>query len=128
MQTKNQISITRKTLYGIMLLAILFAAFGTGSLPVVRAQTAGTATPTPDSVQQGESGTWYMTEGAQAMGAVTPLSVGGLDKFGYTWDDTASFNWIDVTGGVNTGLTGTSWEHATEAITLPFPFKYYGNT
>ena len=33
MQTKNQISLTRKTLYGIMLLGIFLSAFGTGNLP-----------------------------------------------------------------------------------------------
>ena len=41
MQTKNQISLTRKTLYGIMLLGLFFSAFGAGNLSSVRAQTQG---------------------------------------------------------------------------------------
>ena len=42
MNTKNQISLA---LYGIMLIAVFFAAFGAGSLPSVRAQDAATETP-----------------------------------------------------------------------------------
>ena len=38
MQTKSQISITRKTLYLIMLLAIFLSAFGPGNSPIVSAQ------------------------------------------------------------------------------------------
>ena len=38
MQTKNQISLTRKALYGIMLLGVFLSAFGAGSLPSARAQ------------------------------------------------------------------------------------------
>ena len=41
MQTKNQISLTRKALYGIMLIAVFFAAFGGENLPSVRAQESG---------------------------------------------------------------------------------------
>jgi len=45
MQTKNRISLTRKTLYAIMLLGIFFSTFGAGILPSARAQKAGTVTP-----------------------------------------------------------------------------------
>jgi len=38
MQTKNQISPTRKTLYAIMLLGVFFSAFGGGNLPPAYAQ------------------------------------------------------------------------------------------
>ena len=38
MQTKNQISLTRKALYGIMLLGVFFSAFGGGNLPPAYAQ------------------------------------------------------------------------------------------
>jgi len=60
-RTKNQISLTRKTLYGIMLFVLFFSAFGTGNMPSVNAQegptdpplptpgaTDGAATPVPD--------------------------------------------------------------------------------
>ncbi len=40
MHTKYQITPTRKTLYGIMLLGLVFSAFGTGNLPSARAQAA----------------------------------------------------------------------------------------
>jgi len=39
MHTKNQISLTRKTLYGAMLITVFIAAFGAGSLPFVNAQS-----------------------------------------------------------------------------------------
>ena len=38
MHTKNQISLTRKTLYGIMLFGLLFSTFGAGNMPTARAQ------------------------------------------------------------------------------------------
>ena len=46
MRTKNQISLTRKTLYGIMLLGIFLSAFGAGNLPPARAQETMTDSPT----------------------------------------------------------------------------------
>jgi len=49
MQTKNQISLTRKALYAIMLLGVFLSAFGGGNLPSARAQEAGTNTPTPEA-------------------------------------------------------------------------------
>jgi len=41
MNTKNEISLTRKILYGIMSLAVFLAAFGAGNLPPARAQEGG---------------------------------------------------------------------------------------
>ena len=38
MQTKNQISLARKALYGIMLLGVFLSAFGGGNVPPARAQ------------------------------------------------------------------------------------------
>jgi thermitase len=49
MQTKHQISMARKSLYGIMLLGIVFSAIGAGSVPNASAQKAATATPSPQS-------------------------------------------------------------------------------
>jgi len=45
MHTKNQISLTRKTLYGIMLLGVFFSAFGGGNLTSVRAQEGAMDVP-----------------------------------------------------------------------------------
>ena len=81
--------------------------------------------------QRAPDGTWYMPEGAQSMSpnhAVVPLAVGGPDDFGYTWDDSVALNWIDATGGTDTGLSGDGWNNATGPISLPFSFKYYENT
>lgn len=49
MQTKNQISMKRKTLYGIMLLGVFLSAFGAGNFPTARAQEETPQTPTPTS-------------------------------------------------------------------------------
>jgi hypothetical protein len=59
---------------------------------------------------------------------LAPRNTGGPDEFGYTWDDSVPMNWIDATGGTDTGLSGDSWDQATGAVPLPFPFKYYENT
>lgn len=58
----------------------------------------------------------------------TPLAPelkGGPDAFGYKWNDTIPFNWIDATGGVNTGMTGDGYHQKVGPIALPFKFKYY---
>ena len=47
MHTHNQISLTRKALYGIMLLGVFLSAFGGRNLPSARAQEA-TDTPAPE--------------------------------------------------------------------------------
>lgn len=72
-------------------------------------------------------------------GATTPVvraagnpiglfTTGGPDSYGYTWDDSVTFSWIDVTSGANTGFTGSGVDQASGAISLPFSFNYYGNT
>jgi photosystem II stability/assembly factor-like uncharacterized protein len=48
MQTKNQISLTRKILYGIMLLGLFFPAFGAWNLSSARALEGAANTPTPE--------------------------------------------------------------------------------
>ena len=49
MHAKNQVSLTCKTLYGIMLLAVIHSAFGAGNLPSAHAQEGTLETPTPTS-------------------------------------------------------------------------------
>jgi hypothetical protein len=74
-------------------------------------------------------GHWFMPEGArppmEAVG-ISPQATGGPDDFGYTWDDSVPFNWIDVTGGIDTGLTSNCQNLA--AVPIGFPFKFYENT
>jgi len=59
---------------------------------------------------------------------VFPQGTGGPDDFGYAWNDSMTLNWIDATGGTDTGMSGDSWDQAAGPIYLPFPFKYYENT
>jgi hypothetical protein len=54
-------------------------------------------------------------------------TISSTDEFGYFWDDSAPFSWIDATNGTDTGLNSTSY-YATGPITLPFPFEFYENT
>ncbi len=84
----------------------------------------------PAGARQDIDGVWYMLAGGQSFKpeSPSPLVTAGPDNFGYTWDDTVALNWMDVTGGVDTGLTGYGQNNATGAIALPFSFKYYENT
>ena len=103
-------------------------------------EAAATQQPIPDfgrsgpgGARQGPNGLWYMPEGAQEnppleAQAMMALSSSSPDDFGYTWDDSEAFSWIDTTGGTDTGLTGDGWNNATDLIALPFAFKYYENT
>jgi hypothetical protein len=61
---------------------------------------------------------------------ISPQATGGPDDFGYTWNDSVPFNWIDVSDGIDTGLSGDSFSLnlAVGPIPLPFSFKYYENT
>ena len=57
--------------------------------------------------------------------AFVPLATGGPDDFGYTWNDTISFNWIDAKTGTDTGLSG---DDNFQQLDIGFPFKFYENT
>ena len=54
-----------------------------------------------------------------------PNAIGDSDDFGYTLTS-ASYSWIDATGGTNTGIN--SYDDITAAITLPFAFPFYENS
>jgi hypothetical protein len=74
-------------------------------------------------------GHWFMPEGARPpmeAAGISPQATGGPDDYGYTWDDSVPFNWIDVTGGIDTGLTSNCQNLA--AVPIGFPFKFYENT
>jgi hypothetical protein len=54
------------------------------------------------------------------------MATGGPDAFGYNWDDTVPYSWIDLTAiGVDTGLGGAT--QVVGPIALPFSFKFYEN-
>ncbi len=61
-----------------------------------------------------------------SVGGLSPQETGGPDEFGYTWDDSAAFNWIDASGGTKSDLTGDDrWDGP---IDMGFDFKFYENT
>jgi len=56
--------------------------------------------------------------------APTQRTVGGPDGFGYYYDDSVSFNWVDFTSG--TLVIGGYADDDTATIDLPFNFPFYG--
>ncbi len=83
----------------------------------------------PEGPCQDKDGNWYMPEDApNDIFAVDGLmATGGPDDYGYTWDDSIAFNWVDATGGTDVGFAGNVRD-LSDPISLPFSFKYYGNT
>ena len=82
-----------------------------------------------DGLYQTPDDLWVMPDGVAppaSVNSVTPQATGGPDDFGYTWDDSVAFSWVDTTGSTNTGLTGKYQQ--VGPIALPFNFKYYENT
>ncbi len=55
------------------------------------------------------------------------LAQGGPDAFGYTWDFT-SYDWVDLSSGPGTLISGLSADDAETNVTLPFGFPYYGTS
>jgi hypothetical protein len=55
---------------------------------------------------------------------VVPQSTGGPDVFGYAWDESVPFAWIDATDGTQLSLGScTDW---SPSVAVPFPFRFYG--
>ncbi|MEA3309410.1 MAG: hypothetical protein U9Q70_07855, partial [Chloroflexota bacterium] len=81
-----------------------------------------------DGPYQTPEGLWVMPDGVAppaSANSVTPQDTGGPDDFGYTWDDSAASNWIDASGGTETGIN-SSTDHVGP-IEVGFSFKYYEN-
>ena len=57
--------------------------------------------------------------------AAAPQDSGGPDDFGYTWNDWEPLNWIDASGGTNTGINSST--ESAGPIDIGFPFKFYEN-
>ncbi|NOZ78383.1 MAG: hypothetical protein GXP48_04220, partial [Acidobacteria bacterium] len=55
---------------------------------------------------------------------LAPHSTGGPDHFGYTWDDSEPYAWIDATGGTALALHTSTDSYVS--VSLPFSFTYYG--
>jgi hypothetical protein len=63
---------------------------------------------------------------AQAIGPSAIAGTGGPDWYGYTWDDSVPFSWIDAaSGGTDAGLGDEEWPNLAGPIDLPFPFRFY---
>ena len=55
------------------------------------------------------------------------LAASAPDGFGYTWDDTEPFAWMDATSGTITGMSGFSGGQHVGPVALGFTFPYYEN-
>jgi hypothetical protein len=85
----------------------------------------------PGLLYPASDGLWGMSDRAGAFAgtaAAQAVATGGPDDFGYTWDDSVPFAWIDATSGTDTGMSGDSWWQRFGPVNLPFAFKYYENT
>lgn len=63
---------------------------------------------------------------ASLSGPAAPPLAGGPDAFGYTWDDTEAYSWVDATGGTDSGLSGD--DNVAGPFDLGFSFPFYENT
>jgi hypothetical protein len=61
---------------------------------------------------------------AEAQGELASQDTGGPDDFGYTWDDSVPFNWIEATGGTKLEFSN----RVSGPVDIGFPFKFYENT
>jgi uncharacterized repeat protein (TIGR01451 family) len=121
----------------LMVVVSVLLALPPGSVTSMIAQephlpTFAPAEPAPSSSdgpwETALNGRKYMPADAPARAsfALAPQSTGGPDEYGYTWNDSVAFSWIDaVAGGTDTGMSG--YAAATGPIALPFSFKYYEN-
>lgn len=85
---------------------------------------------TPPEAFQAPNGDWIMPAGAGEGFLPVPLGAaiqptGGPDDFGYTFASTP-LNWIDASGGTNTGISASIV--SAGPIDIGFPFKYYENS
>jgi len=48
---------------------------------------------------------WNRASNSASRQPSAPEVSGGPDDYGYTWDDSGAFSWIDATGGTHTGLS-----------------------
>jgi len=120
-------------MFNLIVCGALLLLMPGGAMPAATAQ--GPEPPLSEKSLPGSGpyqtpeGLWVMPEGARPpleAAGVSPQATGGPDDFGYTWDDSVAFNWVDARGGTNTGLEGD--DRFTDAIDIGFDFKFYENT
>lgn len=123
----------------VVSIALLLAVLAGGTMPTAAQgpeppcptkSLPGSPLPPDNGPRRAPDGTWYMPADAMLpvgpFTSVSPQDTGGPDDFGYTWDDSVAFNWIDATTGTNTGLEGD--DDYTDTIDIGFNFKFYENT
>ena len=127
---------SKRLLFALSLLFVLGAAAFFGAPLTAQAQSHPTPPPPlrpgahsmpvvgGNGIVKGPDGMWRGSVRAARNPNVVPAATGGPDKFGYTWDDSVAFSWIDATDGTDTGL-GNGYGESTDAIPLPFTFKFY---
>jgi len=122
----------------ILLVGLTQVAPGTAQAPGSSPTPGPNAPPCPSESPFGfhgpykpwksSEGYWVAPEGwrpePEAAG-VELQATGGPDDFGYTWNDSVAFNWVDARVGTDTGLGGSI--KVVGPVSLPFPFKFYEN-
>ena len=76
------------------------------------------------------SGLWLAPAGwePQRQPALGPaLAPSAPDDYGYTWDETLPFAWVDAASGTDTGMNGASSGQHFGPVDLGFSFRYYEN-
>ncbi|HOT26081.1 MAG TPA: hypothetical protein PLF02_06575 [Anaerolineaceae bacterium] len=120
----------RKTIFCLIAAVIIVLGALSPALTIAEAQTpppprqpARQEPCLPGQPCEDENGERFVipTEETQA----EPNAIGDSDDFGYTLTS-ASYSWIDATGGTNTGIN--SYDDITAAISLPFAFPFYENS
>jgi len=86
--------------------------------------------PTPSQGRRPSDERWYVpasTSSHDIAASASPQDTGGPDGFGYTWDDSVAFNWIDARSlGTNSGLYGG--DEYTGPVDMGFTFPFYENS
>jgi S-layer homology domain len=75
----------------------------------------------PECLQDFKTSSIEANRSAQAQN-VQPMTAGGPDGFGYSYDDSVSYSWISAS--TNSGLTGD--DEYTGPIDIGFNFPFYG--
>ena len=118
MQTKNQISLTRKTLYVVMLLGVFLSAFGAGNLPSVRAQEAWTETPIPANALKPTEMPPLSATISERSPDQGPIRL-WYDTRGDLWVETPFYRW-NITSGMSitalSGSKGYEWSANSQEI------------
>ena len=119
----------RKLAYFLICFSLIIGISNTSLIP---GSAQDVYPPTPSNqLLQNSNGEWFMTPQQEASifnSYFTPKTIGSPDEFGYIWDDSASFAWIDATVGTDTAMSNYSCAQAVGPISLPFSFNFYENS